>query len=582
MGVTAWLFDKTGKLRQPVRQLVELVHSEADGILTAEIPAWYKPRAGESLGFLCVDGRYRMFAIDTVDELDERGTAEISARDAAWAELSQTVCENAEIKNRSAESALAAVLSGTGWEIGTKAEGSVGEIADAFFEPIEEAMTRIAETAKVELRPYYEFDGSRITARKIDMLSQEPVYRGRIISAKTASNIILTEEGTPMTRVYPVGGYVGQGDSRERLTIEGITWSTAAGDPADKPSGRAWLAMPGQESVEGRAYVYEDMGMTDAKELAKAAWDDLQKKSESEKSGTATAADISYLPGYDHTSVQTNDLVGLMTRSGEKLAERVANVRRDYVRPDRTVLEFGKRENRDWIQKKLQETEKRARGAGGSAAAAVAEVEDLGAELYRAVEQLVELEGSVETQLNEVYIDLDAVNARLDLAASAKTVSELGERVSGAEISLDALNAEVLMRAYASDLDTLENEVYLRMNAIDNEIELKADKITLNGYVTASQLSAEIAAINKFFAGTATATSFQATLLHVGSRLTYGQHTLSKSQRTTVDDVTLPTLSFGTINYKGSDGNNYSARVCTGYTAGRVTKTTAMNYVSWS
>jgi hypothetical protein len=154
--------------------------------------------------------------------------------------------------------------------------------------------------------------------------------------------------------------------------------------------------------------------------------------------------------------------------------------------------------------------------------------------------------------------------------------------VSGAELGLGALNTEVLLRAYVSDLDNLENEVYMRMNAMDSEIELKADKITLNGYVTASQLSAEIAAINKFFAGTATATSFQATLLHVGSRLTYGQHTLSKSQRTTVDDVTLPTLNFGTINYKGSDGNNYSARVCIGYSAGKVTKTTAMNYVSWS
>jgi hypothetical protein len=54
----------------------------------------------------------------------------------------------------------------------------------------------------------------------------------------------------------------------------------------------------------------------------------------------------------------------------------------------------------------------------------------------------------------------------ITLKADTKTVSDLGERVSTAEISIDGLNSE---------------------------IELKADKITLKGYVTADQLSAELA-----------------------------------------------------------------------------------------
>ena len=54
----------------------------------------------------------------------------------------------------------------------------------------------------------------------------------------------------------------------------------------------------------------------------------------------------------------------------------------------------------------------------------------------------------------------------ITLKADTKTVSDLGERVSTAEISIDGLNSE---------------------------IELKADKITLEGYVTADQLSAELA-----------------------------------------------------------------------------------------
>lgn len=54
----------------------------------------------------------------------------------------------------------------------------------------------------------------------------------------------------------------------------------------------------------------------------------------------------------------------------------------------------------------------------------------------------------------------------ITLKADTTTVNALGERVSTAEISIDGLNSE---------------------------IELKADKITLEGYVTADQLSAELA-----------------------------------------------------------------------------------------
>lgn len=515
MGLTVWIFDKNRRMRKAARQVIELIHSEADGGMTAELPAWYRVHAGEYIGLKCADGRFRLFEVTQADRLDETGTAEITGRDAAWAELSQTIAESAAIKNKTAKAAMTALLSGTGWSIGAATgSGTVGAVADASFEDVESVMQRIADTAKVELVPYFLFSGEEITGKKIDILPQEPTYRGRIISAKNAAEIILTEENAPMTRVYPLGAFVaGEATNKKPLTIADAVWRTSAGKPANKPRGQNWVQVPGTEGLPVRAYVYTDNAESDPEKLLKAAWDDLQTKKQPEASGTARAADLSYLPGYEHTAVRVNDQVAIQTRDGEKMLERVANVMRYYVRKDQTRLEFGKRASKDWITKKLKETTAAARRAGGGAAKVQAEAEDLGAELYRAAESIVELETELATQLNEVWIDLDAVNARIDLKANSSTVSALGERVTGAEVAIDGLNAEVLLRAKIKDVDNLETAVYLRISALDNEIELKADKITLDGYVTASQLSTTNAKISNLTSGLTTATALKATAL---------------------------------------------------------------------
>lgn len=69
-------------------------------------------------------------------------------------------------------------------------------------------------------------------------------------------------------------------------------------------------------------------------------------------------------------------------------------------------------------------------------------------------------------RISNAEINLDGANAKIELKADVTVTDELGKRVSAAEITIDGLNSE---------------------------ISLKADKITLSGYVTASQLEAELA-----------------------------------------------------------------------------------------
>ena len=111
----------------------------------------------------------------------------------------------------------------------------------------------------------------------------------------------------------------------------------------------------------------------------------------------------------------------------------------------------------------------------------------------------------------------------INMKADAKTVTDMGERLSSAEITLngadgqiglvgrvetaegdiksaavkiDGLNSSIVLKADATVTDALGERVSsaeISIDGLNSEIELKADKIALKGYVTADQLSAELA-----------------------------------------------------------------------------------------
>ena len=62
MAVEVYLYDSRKRLRKAiVWGISKLIHDERDFMLTAEILNAYAATPGEFLGFLCVDGRYRLF-----------------------------------------------------------------------------------------------------------------------------------------------------------------------------------------------------------------------------------------------------------------------------------------------------------------------------------------------------------------------------------------------------------------------------------------------------------------------------------------------------------------------------------------
>lgn len=428
MGLTVYLLDEEQQQRAAIRGgITELIHSEADGALTMEMASGRNPHPGEYIAFLCRDGRHRLFCIESSDEIDDEGVDAIEATDAAREELQTTISNGVAMGGMTASESLTALLAGTGWELGVvEADGDVGEIAPTEYEKISDAMIRIADTAKVRLVPYYELTGGKVTGKKIDILSAEPVWRGRIISARTAADIVLTEEQPAMGRVYAIGGYTaGSGEERKRITLADVEWSTAAGDPAEKPAGQDYMDAEEWRGAHRRAFVYTNASQRDPQALAQEAWEALQQRAKPRLTGRANAGDITFAEGYSHAEVRVNDLVGVRSRSGRAVQERVANVRWHYIFADLTVFEFGEEQRRLWITTQIAETAQTARRAGGGVAAMEQVVEDNGVELYRAIEQLVEVDDRTVTEFREVWIDLDATKSEITQKASVQRVDDL-------------------------------------------------------------------------------------------------------------------------------------------------------------
>lgn len=188
----------------------------------------------------------------------------------------------------------------------------------------------------------------------------------------------------------------------------------------------------------------------------------------------------------------------------------------DLVNPENTLYTFGEKPRTltDNVVKTKQEVG--SLGGGGGRKSVKEEISDIIrwakiiADEQEAYIQLTAGEfNKVNENLSAVQIELDGVEAEMSLAASR--VDNLEDRTTSAEIALAGAEAKITLHAESiEDLGQSISNAEIAIDGLNSEITLKADKIDLQGYVTADELEAEVAAINRFFTGNATASILNA------------------------------------------------------------------------
>lgn len=599
MGMTLFLFDKDKKHRKTITQgLQEVIHKESDYSATVEMLGKNGAENGQYFGFRCVDGKFRLFLIVYMDLSDETGVCTLTGTDAAVAELENRIREGtAAIRGKTAVAAAETVLSGTGWSLGDKTGAGTVNVSDPYFEPVWETLTVIAKNAKVRITPYYTYDNGAITGKVVDVTARVYPYRGLIhTKQKGTRNILITTEGVPYGRVYPLGKIQTSENPPQQVTIAGAAWSKSAGKPVDKPLGQTWVAIEGADANAAQ-YRYEDRNEEDPAKLLQAAYDDLVKKSAPTVRGTATIGEMEFLPGYGHRIVRRFDKAVVRTSDGVTAEAVVTDVERYYIKRWLTKITLGDEDDADeTLEDQIAAASELAQegvSSGGGAGAGVKENKVLileAEELIQLNSQKIELRATkvevqqlaeqTTTQFTELTVELDTAKAAIALKANQTEVDNLNNVVSN-------MSAELTVQAGLIATKVEKDGVISAINQTAEQVKIQAAKIDLEGYVTASQLSAEIADIRLAYSSKMETTQLiasQATVssdLRVTGNMRYGDRLCNWGSKTVVTGVSFPIPQFGTLEYMKPDGTAGSVLYMRGYNEAGSTNTSTMNYMSY-
>lgn len=253
----------------------------------------------------------------------------------------------------------------------------------------------------------------------------------------------------------------------------------------------------------------------------------------------------------------------------------------DLVQPENTVYTFGEAPKAlsDNVIKAEEEIGGLTGGYGGGGGRSVKEenngiirwakiqVDEANANINLNAGEINSLTG----RMSKAEIDIDGLNANILLKASQEEVTALGARLSEAEIEIDGANAEIILKASQKSVDDLGSRVSaaeIEIDGINSEITLKADKVTID---------AELTTINKYFAGSATAAKMVVTNL-TALAFTFAGNACKWTSKEVVTGVSVSAGKSGAM-VRLADGDSYYLEYVS--SVSRSVSTDMIYYISW-
>lgn len=331
----------------------------------------------------------------------------------------------------------------------------------------------------------------------------------------------------------------------------------------------------------------------------------LQKGREHLKTGVALqtltlkAIDMHFVDG-DISRIKVGDKVHIVSDpNGLDLWMVCSRIVIDLLNPENTEYTFGEKPRTltDNVVNNDEDMDKLSGRGGGGGRRSVEEqlgiiqrwakinVDEANAQILLSAGEINRL----ANRQSQAEIAIDGLNASILLKADLKVVSALTERVSSAEISINGAKAEIKLKANQTTVDNLtgrvetaestltvqadqistkvsKNGVISSINQTAEEIKIQAGKINLSGYVTASQLAAEVATINNFFSGVSEISVLKATMVNCTGTMLYQNSAVSWMSKSVVTGVSI-TQEKNIVSVKDINGNTVVINYVTGVSA---------------
>ncbi|SER00424.1 phage minor structural protein, N-terminal region [Virgibacillus subterraneus] len=320
-----YIFDSADKLLTILTEYTEAPFDEStekevsfEIALPSDVEGTEHIIGGNQVAFRDLEGRFRLFDIKETDDEDGSNFEKRAFCSPAINELNDTIVEDVRPENATAEQATTSVLSGTRFLVGNIA--SLGtQTTNFYYITAKQSLKKIVNVWGGELVDRIKIDDTGIAGRYIDIVYRRGADKGKRFEIdKDIQSIVRTVLHYPKTALYGRGSSIESGDGYSRkITFADIEWSTANGDPVDKPLGQEWVGDPEALQEHGiiqkdgskkhREGSFEDGQEKDKSLLLQKTWDALQQQ-KSPKARYKMSVNTFYgIAGYEHEQVLLGD-----------------------------------------------------------------------------------------------------------------------------------------------------------------------------------------------------------------------------------------------------------------------------------
>lgn len=527
--VQCYFLDKDDAILFVRDDAVSFVVEEADLELDCSFPIdTQKPISkGMKIGFYDIDDKLVFYEIRTVEEDAISMTTAIYAEHALIPEMLEDPITDIRASAATASEALAAVLSGTRWQVRNSIDT---QRASCRFWYINrwEALKLIREKWNVAFSFSWEIDGSQIVSRYVDIISKEPVNRGkRFDTLKDISALKVAYDDTETcTALYGRGAdektdekdQDEQGNTYDhKISFASVVWSTQSGDPANKPSGQQYVEDVQATALYGRsgrmrARFIDFSNCTDPAELLRLTWNALQLVNKPKVTIKATVADLEKIWGYKHEAVRMNDW-GLVIADSTmtQIETTVVDVKRDYINPQQTKITLGNKvitisDIQAEYQAHTRKVEEEARRAGGAASAASEKIDQTQQELrlefagaqsaiysslFMTAEELeIEFTNGLSDLHSQIHVTAEELKTEFQKSES-KIYSSIRQTAEDLQVEFGSVDSDLYSTIHAS-AEALQTEFHKANSAIYSTILQTAETLETEFGNAASDLHSSI------------------------------------------------------------------------------------------
>lgn len=473
---------------------------------------------GMLVGYTDVSGSWQVFEVRKAKTYEPDHYQEITAEHICIAELTDEHFKDAEWTDITASAALAELLDGTGWAVGTDTSEGVSS-ANVSMSNVWQDVRSIENNWNVYILPRVTVGTTGITGRYLDIIPAGGTWRGlRLSLEKNADELGVTwDDSKVKTALYAYGKSESTTVDGQKvsapITFEDVVWEATADHP-EKPAGQAYLVDPDATAAFGRngrprfGY-YQNGDISDPEILLEKTWESLKTLNHPDVTIDSLVTDL-YRLGYNDVPIRLHDTALTEIRpTGIILSLEIIQYTEDLNDPLQSRVTIGTYiPNIIYINR---ETKKAAGGGGGggggqndgefqdSLFVTNIQANELGLAVTSA--ELTEVKSKVVAQGAQLTIDRTGINSlAVGTGAQLNADGTLVVDAHGDPIFVNTgggLYSKISQNASEIALKVSKGDVATQLSVECGNVSITGGNLTVDGYVTSEGLKSAIGSIDE-------------------------------------------------------------------------------------